>query len=218
MAQNKAKFHFSLLVLQMTLTKQVEIGYFLRRLKHGEVPEWSKGTDCKSAAYSFEGPNPSLSNESLFDEEAFFMGSFYQKGLRFSCTNCRYCCGVEPGFVFLSVTDVQRLAEHFGISKEAFLLTYCRTTKETGFVYSLLEKENNDCIFLSRHGCSVYEDRPVQCRTYPFWPRILEDEESWDSEARRCPGMNHGQLHSKQEIDKCVHERLEAVPMIKWEE
>ena len=26
----------------------------------GEVPEWSKGADCKSASYAFEGSNPSL--------------------------------------------------------------------------------------------------------------------------------------------------------------
>ena len=27
----------------------------------GEVPERSKGADCKSVGYAFEGPNPSLS-------------------------------------------------------------------------------------------------------------------------------------------------------------
>ena len=27
----------------------------------GEVPEWPKGADCKSAGYAFEGSNPSLS-------------------------------------------------------------------------------------------------------------------------------------------------------------
>ena len=25
---------------------------------YGSVPEWPKGTDCKSAAFSFGGPNP----------------------------------------------------------------------------------------------------------------------------------------------------------------
>jgi hypothetical protein len=29
--------------------------------KRGEVPEWPKGADCKSAGYAFEGSNPSLS-------------------------------------------------------------------------------------------------------------------------------------------------------------
>jgi hypothetical protein len=29
--------------------------------KQGEVPEWPKGADCKSAGDAFEGSNPSLS-------------------------------------------------------------------------------------------------------------------------------------------------------------
>ena len=29
--------------------------------RRGEVPEWPKGADCKSAGYAFEGSNPSLS-------------------------------------------------------------------------------------------------------------------------------------------------------------
>ena len=31
-----------------------------RKTRHGEVPEWLKGADCKSAASGFEGSNPSL--------------------------------------------------------------------------------------------------------------------------------------------------------------
>ena len=27
---------------------------------NGQIPEWPKGTDCKSAGTSFEGSNPSL--------------------------------------------------------------------------------------------------------------------------------------------------------------
>jgi hypothetical protein len=31
--------------------------------KRGEVPEWPKGADCKSAGDAFEGSNPSLSTK-----------------------------------------------------------------------------------------------------------------------------------------------------------
>jgi hypothetical protein len=30
------------------------------QFEFGEIPEWSKGTDCKSVSYAFEGSNPSL--------------------------------------------------------------------------------------------------------------------------------------------------------------
>ncbi|MFA6890676.1 MAG: YkgJ family cysteine cluster protein [Sphaerochaetaceae bacterium] len=146
------------------------------------------------------------------------MGCFYQRGVRFSCRGCRYCCSVEPGYVFLSVEDVDRLAKRFGMERETFLAAYCRVTEETGFFYSLLEKTDNDCIFLTEKGCGVYEDRPLQCRTYPFWKRIMKDRESWDDEARRCPGINHGAIHTKEEVDACLRALEKVTPMIKWEE
>ena len=31
----------------------------LTQTEYGGVPEWPKGTDCKSAAYRFDGSNPS---------------------------------------------------------------------------------------------------------------------------------------------------------------
>jgi hypothetical protein len=40
----------------------------------GEVPEWSKGADCKSVGYAFEGSNPSLPIGSFHKERSFFYG------------------------------------------------------------------------------------------------------------------------------------------------
>ena len=34
----------------------------------GEIPEWSKGADCKSVGYAFEGSNPSLPTSLLLFE------------------------------------------------------------------------------------------------------------------------------------------------------
>ena len=43
---------------------------------------------------------------------------------------------------------------------------------------------DHGCVFLDPFGqCSIYEVRPVQCHTYPFWPSLLESKEDWDSEA-----------------------------------
>ena len=42
-------------------------------------------------------------------------------------------------------------------------------------------KETGSCVFLdsSSSKCGIYDARPVQCRTHPFWPSLLEDEEAW---------------------------------------
>ena len=38
------------------------------------------------------------------------------------------------------------------------------------------ELENGQCIFLEKDGrrCSIYDFRPQQCRTYPYWPRLQQ--------------------------------------------
>jgi Fe-S-cluster containining protein len=50
--------------------------------------------------------------------------------------------------------------------------------------------------------CSVYEGRPDQCRTWPFWPEVM-DAKTWKKEvAAFCPGVGKGRLHSAEEIRK----------------
>jgi Fe-S-cluster containining protein len=43
------------------------------------------------------------------------------------------------------------------------------------------------CIFLDRttNHCQIYPVRPVQCRTYPFWPTVTASVASWNAECRR---------------------------------
>lgn len=58
--------------------------------------------------------------------------------------------------------------------------------------YSLKEKTTNyDCIFYKNKLCTIYDARPKQCRTYPFWDEILDSKKSWDDEKLRCEGINH---------------------------
>ena len=140
---------------------------------------------------------------------------FYDKGLRFECQNCNYCCSSEPGYVFLSEEDISRLASGLGMEAQAFVDTFCRIVDMGAFkMVSLLEKENYDCIFLENGRCRVYGHRPRQCETYPFWAHVLEDRESWDREAQSCPGMNKGKLYTKKEIEEKLSSRAGNNPVI----
>ena len=66
---------------------------------------------------------------------------------------------------------------------------------------TLIDKPNHDCVFFQRGvGCTVYEDRPQQCRTWPFWRSVVADKEDWDDAARTCPGMDRGRHHAADEI------------------
>ena len=50
--------------------------------------------------------------------------------------------------------------------------------------------------------CSVYEARPMQCRTWPFWKVNLASRQAWESvkKATPCPGMGSGTLVSIERI------------------
>ena len=72
---------------------------------------------------------------------------------------------------------------------------------------SLTEKPNLDCVFWRDGvGCEVYEVRPVQCRTFPFWPEVLESEDSWLEYSAECPGMDRGKRYTLAQIERSLHE------------
>jgi Fe-S-cluster containining protein len=138
---------------------------------------------------------------------------FYSGGLTFSCRSCSACCRYEPGYVFLSVEDLAGLAEAKEVSPDEFVGMYCRwvlwTDEKDGTMERLSLRErttgtgpnrSEDCIFW-REKCTVYEARPLQCRTYPFWAELLASEEAWRENAENCPGVGGGEWHSMAEID-----------------
>ncbi|TXT47000.1 MAG: hypothetical protein FD137_1166 [Spirochaetes bacterium] len=118
-----------------------------------------------------------------------------KNGLRFSCTQCGQCCTGAPGYVWLSPEDLDALAGRFSMPKDEFIRRYCIVVDTgEGRAVSLQEKSGYDCIFLEKGRCSVYESRPIQCTTYPFWDEIIAGEKTWLEEAYCCPGIGHGTL------------------------
>ncbi|MEZ6186493.1 MAG: YkgJ family cysteine cluster protein [Planctomycetota bacterium] len=130
---------------------------------------------------------------------------WYAEGLRFTCTQCGNCCrGPDPGYVEVGAEEVEALAEFLELDVEEFGRRYVRRTSD-GRV-SLTEKPNLDCIFWSDdQGCEVYPARPVQCRTFPFWPEVLESPETWDEYAAECPGMQGGRRYPLSQIRQIMH-------------
>lgn len=137
------------------------------------------------------------------------MDEFYQDGLRFTCQRCSGCCRHEPGYVFLSEKDITLMYKRLDISRAKFIKKYCRVVNISGFKrISLIEKDNNDCIFWE-NGCTVYEARPLQCRSYPFWAHNLINQETWDNVCKECPGAGIGELRSKENIEEWLNKRLQ---------
>ncbi|MFA6915183.1 MAG: YkgJ family cysteine cluster protein [Parachlamydiales bacterium] len=113
---------------------------------------------------------------------------WYKDGLRFECTGCGQCCTGAPGFVWVSEEDIKAMAAHLNLSIKEFRRGYLR---RVGKRYSLLENPKTfDCIFLDGKKCEIYQLRPTQCRTFPWWPTQVKSQEEWDAAASYCEGIS----------------------------
>lgn len=131
---------------------------------------------------------------------------WYGMGLRFRCTQCGNCCSGGPGYVWLTYTDMVRIAGFLNLAVDQFTKRYVRQVRD-GF--SLIEKAGYDCIFLNRENgkamCGIYPVRPTQCRTWPFWNQNLASPDAWTQAAARCPGMCDADapVHAPDHIERC---------------
>ena len=127
---------------------------------------------------------------------------WYQDGLRFSCVECGQCCTGEPGYVWLTAEEMGRIAEFLELPDKTLP---SKMVRRVGFRYSLTERSNGDCVFLVNHDgkrqCSIYEVRPLQCRTWPFWTSNLKSPVDWAFAGEVCPGMNNGKKHDVTHIE-----------------
>jgi Fe-S-cluster containining protein len=133
---------------------------------------------------------------------------FYEDGIRFECQGSGKCCTSRGsyGFVYLTLQDRKRFAKFFKMSTRDFTHHYCN--KKDGHVFLKDPKEisppghpEGDCAFLQDKRCNVYEARPEQCRTWPFWPENM-NAKVWNTElAGYCPGVGKGKLYSKDEVE-----------------
>ena len=131
---------------------------------------------------------------------------FYNDGLRFKCTRCSACCRIDPGYVFLSLDDLRDIADFFNVSKRDVFKQHCREVDISGFKrISLREKSNYDCIFWKKAGCTIYEARPLQCKSFPFWSSNLVSKQTWENMS--CPGIGVGPVHSREMIDDWLARR-----------
>lgn len=130
---------------------------------------------------------------------------WWREGLRFSCANCGRCCGTYPGTVCFTDEERDGMAAHIGVEPEEFDRLY--VWRKYG-VRSLRERSNYDCVLIDAETkkCTVYDVRPTQCRTFPFWEDVIENKDAWETYASFCPGMNRGDLHSADEILTILNE------------
>ena len=106
------------------------------------------------------------------------------------CESCEgNCCIGESGYIWIKKEEQKKLATFLDISKTNLIENYLI---KVDYKYSIKEKqigENNfACIFfdLEQKRCSVYDARPSQCRTFPFWEYFKNNIKEVQEE---CPAI-----------------------------
>jgi Fe-S-cluster containining protein len=117
---------------------------------------------------------------------------WYKDGVRFECTQCGDCCrGIFPPDTFVALTDadIAAIAAYTNLSPQDFSRDHM-----------LLSSPKGECVFLQGDLCSIHDARPHQCRSFPFWPRILASARAWKQAAHDCEGIGDGPLITEQEL------------------
>ncbi len=127
---------------------------------------------------------------------------WYHKGLKFECSECGDCCTGGPGCVWVNEQEIAEMAKSLDLTAEQFERQYVMQTDDGKSLRELPDR-NWDCIFLGPESrkCMLYDLRPRQCRTWPFWKSNVESPTAWKETCRVCPGSGRGQLVPLLEIE-----------------
>jgi len=114
-----------------------------------------------------------------------------ETALRFECQpGCTACCE-QHGFVYLTEDDIPRIAAYLGQSVAEFEERSVFRTKNRR---RLRVPGPVRCEFLKDGGCSIHAVKPLQCRTFPYWPELVGHTRNWKDTAKYCPGIGKGEL------------------------
>ena len=133
--------------------------------------------------------------------------------MRFDCQpGCTKCCS-RRGSVYLTEADLLKAAEYLGMTPAAFEALHVVRFRR---VLRLRKPPRgvNDCRFLKNGGCSIHPFKPTQCRTYPFWPSLLESKAIWTIEGTFCPGIGKGELIQIEAARQIASEMPVAYPSL----
>jgi Fe-S-cluster containining protein len=106
-----------------------------------------------------------------------------------ACNSCGgRCCIGESGYIYVTKSEIQKISELLGLDINEFASKYLF---KKGYKYSIKEVkygESYECVFFDRelNGCKIYEARPNQCATFPFWDYYKNRIEELKQE---CPGI-----------------------------
>lgn len=130
---------------------------------------------------------------------------YYPSNLKWTCVFCGKCCKDIEDWnrtVKLLKKDIARLEK---VGEEDF---YVRT-KKTPFI-GVMKKLEGKCIFLGKNVCTVYQNRALLCRMYPFWVEKQSDI-FYIYVDEKCSGIRKGEILNEEFYSNLLTYALEQM-------
>ena len=108
---------------------------------------------------------------------------------KIACKTCDgKCCRGFTGNVWISMEELERMAATRKMDVASFSKQYVRQVQGR---FALQERFINGeyfcCFFdLTDCRCAIYQSRPKQCRSFPFWNHFKKEPQKL---LRECPGV-----------------------------
>lgn len=125
-----------------------------------------------------------MNSEQIITEVGYNFG--FRCGL---CEECGgKCCTGESGYIWISEEEALVAASFLLMDIDAFADKYLFRTKDGLSIKEKPYKDGHACIFFDEEAknCSIYEVRPIQCRTFPFWEYYKHNTQE---AIKECPAL-----------------------------
>lgn len=125
---------------------------------------------------------------------------FEDEALRFECTQCGACCE-RPGVIYMEDEDIARIAEHLKISVEE---VQSEMLTQEGGLWVIKVTRSRQCRFYVDKKCTIHDIKPLQCKSYPFWPENVCTRADWLEVKPDCEGIDKGRSYDAETVRRIL--------------
>ena len=107
-----------------------------------------------------------------------------------ACENCHgACCTGESGYIYLNKKEILDIASLLKLEVAEFKNKYLYKTNYKYSIKEIKRDDKYDCVFFDYQTahCKIYQNRPTQCKTFPFWDYYKNRVKELKIE---CPGVS----------------------------
>jgi len=110
-----------------------------------------------------------------------------------ACKTCSgKCCRGFTGYVWISRVELEKMARTRKLDLASFSTQYVRQVQGRLSLQEQFINGEHICCFFDpiECQCTIYQSRPNQCRTFPFWDQFKTNPQDLFLE---CPGTSWGE-------------------------